>query len=277
MPRTPLPFSLPPFRGMTRRLILTIAIAYLGLKLTEIVNQQTGGLLENLLLFYPHNVVSPFFWTIFTYPFVNLELLPVLLACLSLWFFAAALEQERGPLWLAEYFVASTAGGALLLTAVSYAFFRNNTHGLDPGSHAFGVWPAVFAMLLAYGYFHPNEEISFNFLFRIRAKYLVAIYFFVYLAMTLSKEVPLHSALVICGGIAGYAFLRLSPRRGFRYAMSERWYGLRNAYYRRKRQQAAKKFTVYMKQQGRDVHFDASGHYVGDDERRDPKDKRWMN
>jgi hypothetical protein len=47
---------------------------------------------------------------------------------------------------------------------------------------------------------------------------------------------------------------------------SERYYGLRNSYYRWKRRRAAKKFEVYMRQHDRDVHFDEHGNYIPPDE-----------
>ena len=146
------------------------------------------------------------------------------------------------------------------------------------GSVGGGLWPAVLAVMLAYARFHPDEEISFNFLFRIRMKFLVAIYLLVYLAMALTSGGRFESLLTLCAAASGFVYLRFAPRRGLRFAGSEGLYGLRNAYYRQKRQRAAKKFTVYMRKQGKDVNLDASGKYVSlEDERKDPADKRWMN
>ena len=54
------------------------------------------------------------------------------------------------------------------------------------------------------------------------------------------------------------------------FAVSERWYALRNTYYRWKRRRAARKFEVYMRSQGRTVHFDGSGRQIDDDDK-----KRW--
>jgi hypothetical protein len=52
---------------------------------------------------------------------------------------------------------------------------------------------------------------------------------------------------------------------------------MRNSYYRYKRRRAARKFEVYMGKQGRKVHFDKDGRYLGPEEHKDPNDKRWMN
>jgi hypothetical protein len=87
------------------------------------------------------------------------------------------------------------------------------------------------------------------------------------------------AALQLAGGLAGYAFCRLAPRRGYAagFSISERFYALRNEFYRNKRRRAAKKFEVYMRSQNRDVHFDKDGRYVDPDTLHDKNDKRWMN
>ena len=73
------------------------------------------------------------------------------------------------------------------------------------------------------------------------------------------------------GALAGWFYIRMAPRRGFAFTLSERWYGLRNGYYRWKRRRAARKFEVYMRKQGRTVRFDGSGRRIDDDEDK----KRW--
>jgi hypothetical protein len=77
------------------------------------------------------------------------------------------------------------------------------------------------------------------------------------------------------GALAGFIYIKSAPRRGFAFATSERYFGLRNGYYRWKRKRAAKKFEVYMREQNRDVHFDKEGRYTGSE--KDPNDRRWMN
>ena len=71
--------------------------------------------------------------------------------------------------------------------------------------------------------------------------------------------------------------MRHAPRRGIAFAFTEKYFAIRNTYYRAKRRRAARKFEVYMGKQGRDVHFDKEGKFVDPDEKKDPNDKRWMN
>jgi hypothetical protein len=109
--------------------------------------------------------------------------------------------------------------------------------------------------------------------FRIRAKYLAAIYVLVSLYFMIRGDLTNIAALG--GMLAAYLYVKFAPRRGVFFSTSEWYFGLRNAYYRSKRRRAAKKFEVYMGKQGRDVRFDKEGRYIDPD--KDPNDKRWMN
>ena len=68
------------------------------------------------------------------------------------------------------------------------------------------------------------------------------------------------------GLLFGFLYLKLLPRRGLSYATSEKYFGLRNSYYRWKRKRAARKFEVYMKEHDRKVTFDEHGNYIPPDE-----------
>jgi hypothetical protein len=84
--------------------------------------------------------------------------------------------------------------------------------------------------------------------------------------------------LQLSGALCGFLYVKFAPRKGLAPGMSERYFGVRNGYYRWKRRRAARKFEVYMGKQGREVHFDKDGRYVDPDEaRKDPNDKKWMN
>jgi hypothetical protein len=111
----------------------------------------------------------------------------------------------------------------------------------------------------------------------IRAKYLVAIDILIALAVVFMDQGAFAALLELSGAFAGFLFLQYAPRRGLAFGFSERYFGLRNAYYRYKRRRAARKFQVYMGKQGRKVHFDSEGRYIDPDSTKDPNDKRWMN
>jgi hypothetical protein len=64
------------------------------------------------------------------------------------------------------------------------------------------------------------------------------------------------------------------------FIFSERFFGIRNSYYRWKRRRAARKFEVYMRQHDRDVKFDERGNYIppeGRDKKNGGSSSGWVN
>ncbi len=275
---SPIMLALPPFRGVTRRIILIALCTFFGFAILGLYSGDLAGTTANLLLLRPLLALHRQIWEFVTYPFLGLGLLSVLFALLSFWFFGSALEDERGPRWLSEYFLVTTIVGGLVASLLSLAT-RGHLEGLEPDSSvAAGMWPAVLALVVAYAVLHAEQELTFNFLFKIKAKYLAAIYVLFYLATALVGTARFGALVGVCNAGVGYAFLRWAPRRGLRVAMSERWFAVKNSYYRAKRRRAAKKFTVYMRKQGKDVSLDADGRYVDPEgKKRDLNDRRWMN
>jgi hypothetical protein len=90
------------------------------------------------------------------------------------------------------------------------------------------------------------EFMMFPLPFMIKAKYLVAVYMLIALAMLFSAQ-RAYAFSQLGGALAAWLYIKFAPRRGFATASSEGWFGLRNRYYRWKRRRAAKKFEVYMR------------------------------
>jgi membrane associated rhomboid family serine protease len=273
----PISLMLPPFRGVTRKLILICVVVYFGTAALGLVSALFQGLVINFFRLHPSEALHPQIWQLVTYPFVQDAFLNVLLSLLSLWFFATALEEDRGSRWLVEFFLVTTVVGGILAVLISLAA-GDRVEGLGPRVAAAGMWPFVLAVMVVYGKLHANERVNINFLFWIKAKYLAVIYVMFYVALELTSRDRFGALVALCNALVGYAFVVLAPRRGARAGLSEQWFGLRNAFYRAKRRRAAKKFTVYMRKQGKDVSLDEDGRYVDPDGTpRDPNDKRWMN
>ena len=273
----PITLALPAFRGVTRRIILIAVVAYFGQLVLGLFAPKLQALLLDQLMLHPDTLRHGAVWELISYPFMMDGFLSVLFALLSIWFFGSVLEDERGSGWFREYFLVATIGGGVLISLLAYAA---GTHvpGLDPSQRASGLWPAVLAIMLAYARFHANEEIRFNFIFKIKAKYLVGIYVLFYIAIALIGGDRFGALTTLCSALCGFAYLSCAPRQGLRFAVSERWFRVRNSYYRAKRLRAAKKFTVYMRKQGKDVNIDPNGRYIDPDGKpRDPNDRNWMN
>jgi membrane associated rhomboid family serine protease len=275
----PINLSLPAFRGVTRRLILIALVAFFIDLLLGMSLQQTEAFIANALMLHPDQALHGLLWQFVTYPFLGQGLLSVAFALISVWFFGSTLEDDRGSRWFSEFFLTATIGGGLLASLLAIAV-GSHVPGLNVATYirANGMYPFVLALVVAFAAFHAEEEINFNFIFKIKAKYLAAIYVLFYLGATLAGGDRFGTLTALCNALAGYAFIRFAARQGLRSSVSERWYGIRNAWLRAKRRRAAKKFTVYMKKQGKDVSLDSEGRYVDPSGKpRDPNDRNWMN
>jgi hypothetical protein len=129
----------------------------------------------------------------------------------------------------------------------------------------------IFGLLVAIGALYGDMEFLLFFTIGIKARYLVAVYALISIAMLFGQQ-RMYAFAQLGGALAGLLYIRLAPRRGVSFAFSEKWYALRNGFYRWKRRRAGRKFEVYMRSQGRTVRFDSQGRPLDDD----PDDtKRW--
>jgi len=275
MPRSsPMTMTFPPFAGATRKIVLANVSAFFGFALLGWVSPGAAGVLMQHLLLEPAAVMRGEVWQLLSYAFVNQGLLNVALGMLTLWFMGALLEGAYGARWVTELYFTSVVGGAVVASAITFT----HVFGLQPMVAAVGAWSGIFGVMVAIGVLFGEQEFLLMFVVRMKAKYMVAIYILISVAILLKYADAFGALLQLCGALCGYLYVKLAPRRGFAFGLSEGYFNLRNEYYRWKRRRAAKKFTVYMRKQNRDVHFDGEGRYIDpDDVPRDPNDKRWMN
>jgi membrane associated rhomboid family serine protease len=203
-------------------------------------------------------------WQIVTYAFIHTGIFEVLFNMLSLWFVGAYLEAVKGSKWLAEIYFLSVIGGGLIATALS---FTGMLH-LSPLESVGGASSGIFGLLAAFAVLFGDQQfLMFPLPIGIKAKYLVIIYILIAIASVFRGVDPLNYVTYLAGALLGFLYSKSAPRKGFAGATSEKYFGIRNDYYRWKRRQAAKKFEVYMSKQGRDVKFDKEGKYIDPDDR----------
>jgi len=275
MPRSsPLTMTFPPFAGMVRKLILANVAAFFGLLLLHWVSPGVSEFLLAHLLLEPLAVARGELWQLVSYSFLNSGILDMLFGMLTLWFTGSLLEGVFGSKWLAELFFTSVIGGAVLASAISFT----HIFGLTPVTAATGAWSGIFGMLVAIAMRFGDQEFLLWFLLRIKAKYMVAIYILIAVAILLKGGNAFGALLQLSGALCGFFYVQFAPRRGLAFGFTERYFGVRNEYYRWKRRRAARKFEVYMGKQGREVHFDKDGRYIDPDQaRKNPNDRSWMN
>jgi membrane associated rhomboid family serine protease len=267
--------TFPPFAGATRKLVLANLAAFFGLALMHWIAPGFEDALLGHLMLEPAAVVRGELWQPFTYAFLQGGILDILFGMLTLWFTGSLLEGAYGSRWLYELFFASTIGGALAASAISFT----HAFGLRPDVAAFGAWSGIFGLLVAIGLLFGEQEFLLWFVIRLKAKYMVTIYILIAVAILLKDRNAFGALLQLSGALCGFLYVKFAPRKGLAFGFSERYFSLRNGYYRWKRRRAARKFEVYMRKQNREVHFDKDGRYVDPDDlrTRNPKDKSWMN
>ena len=263
------PFSFPDFRGATRRLVLWNLAAYFVLLLASLAFPVRAGRAIDLLCFVPSAFLHGRIWQPFTYSFIHLGILGTLLELLSLWFLAGFLENLHSSTWVTGLYVASVLGTAVAATVL---YVASGTLGYPLAAFPlYGCVGGIFGLLVAIGALYGDMEFLLFFTIGIKARYMVAVYALITIAMLFGEQ-KMYAFAQLGGALAGLLYIRLAPRRGIHFAPSEYWYALRNRYYRWKRRHAARKFEVYMRSQGRTVRFDGRGKQIDDD--KDDK-KRW--
>ena len=264
------PFSFPEFRGATRTLVFVNLAAYFALALLQLIARDMAGGISGLLAFDPASFLHGFIWQPFTYSFVHVGLLCTLFELLSLWFLAGFLEQMHSSAWVNGLYAVSVVGTVLAATAI---YVCSGTLGYTlPLAPLFGCFGGIFGLLVAIGTLYGDTEFLLFFTIGIKARYMAAIYALISIAMLFGQQRG-YAFAQLGGALAGWLYIRMAPRRGISFLLSEKWYGLRNNYYRWKRRRAARKFEVYMKSQGRTVRFDGNGRQIDDNDHDDKK--RW--
>ena len=269
--------SFPPFTPWVKRIILACA----GVYLLRTILGLMAPVADNYFLAYfglsGVGVTHGMIWQLVTYSFLHGGLWHLLLNMLTLWMFGSQEEQDWGSRRFLEYYFFCVIGAALVTVGVAYTGF-----GMNPLTRTIGASGGIYGLLIAYGMLYVYRELFlFPIPILIKAKYLVAILIFIVLISTFQPAGGVANFAHLGGLFFGFLYLKLLPRRGLGYATSERYFGLRNSYYRWKRKRAAKKFEVYMrKQHDRKITFDEHGNYIPpeDDDKTDGGSKSgWVN
>jgi membrane associated rhomboid family serine protease len=265
------PFAFPEFRGATRRLVLWNLAAYFALALALLAAPATAVQLAHSFTFTPSLFLHGALWQPITYSLVHPTLLGTLFELLSLWFLAGFLESTHSAHWVTGLYSIAVLGTAAAETAI---YACSHPLGFAPPTIAlYGCFGGIFGLLAAIGALYGDTQFMlFPLPIGIKARYLVAVFALVAVAMLFGEQ-RIYAFAQLGGALAGLLYIRLAPRRGLSLGLSERWFALRNRYYRWKRRRAARKFEVYMRSQDRTIHVDGYGRPIDDD----PEDKKHWN
>jgi len=255
--------SFPPFTKWVKRLILACAAIFFVQVVLHALAPQVERYMVPLFGLVPAEVMQGWIWQLVTYSFLHASLGHLLVNMLTLWMFGSQEESDWGSARFLEFYFFCVVGAALVTMAVAYADW-----GLTPMTPTVGASGGIYGLLIAFGMLYGDREIFlFPFPFMIKAKYLVGILIFIVIIATFQPSQGGVANFAHLGGLLfGFLYIKFMPRRGAGYAASEKYFGLRNSYYRWKRRRAAKKFEVYMRKHDREVTFDDRGNYVPPDD-----------
>jgi len=265
-----LSLSFPPFTKAVKWLIIINAAVYLLLELLKAAVPNLGGALRLSLALIPAYVMRGWIFQLVTYSFVHAGVLHILFNMLGLWMFGAQLESDWGRKRFLEFYFFCVIGAALTTIAISYT----GVGGVSPETPTVGASGGVLGILMAFGVLYGDREIMlFPIPFSIRAKYFVAGVAFITLVEAISASGAGRGSNVayfahLGGLLFGFVYVKLLPKRGLAFGASERYFSVRNSYYRWKRRRAARKFEVFMRKQNRTVSgtFDENGNYIPPDD-----------
>jgi membrane associated rhomboid family serine protease len=253
--------SFPPFTKAVKWLLAINTAIFLLRELFGLTLPGVDGWIVDNLSLIPNQVVHGSIWQIVTYSFLHAGFWHWFGNMLGIWMFGSAFESSWGSHRFLELYSFGVIGAALTTVALAYTVFGK------PGTLTMGASGGVFAILIAFGIvFAENEIMIFPFPVMIKAKYFVAILIVIELAFAMGGGGNVAYVAHLGGLFFGFAYVKFLPRGLGRLGLSERYYGLRNGYYRWKRRRAARKFEVYMSKHDRKVTFDEHGNYVPPDD-----------
>src|SRR5208283_216681 len=252
MPRGTMSLSFPPFTRAVQQLLIANGVIFLVLALLGAFAPALAEVAQVLFQLRAINVVHGWLWQLVTYAFLHANVMHILFNMLALWMFGAQLEQDWGYSLFLQFYFFCVIGAALVTVAVSFTGLL----GVSSRTLTVGASGGIYGLLLAFGVLHGDSEVMlFPLPFLIKARYFVIgiICLALYGALSSAHGGGQSIAYMahLGGALFGYIFLKFVPRRGVGHATSERWFGLRNAYYRWKRKRAARKFEVYMRKHDR--------------------------
>ena len=255
--------GMPRFSGAVRSLVLINAAIFVAMLLLMAFQRGLADIVFQLGVLTPQGISNHWYWQFLTYGFLHQDPFNFLLSMLAIYFIGSSVEDRIGPRAFVELYLIAIVGSGVL----AYLF---SLTGLVQGA-VLGSGTAANAILMVfYLLFRDTPIFIFPLPIPIPTKYVVIFTAAVEGAYLLLTRSLFYAALLL-GLVVGFAWFRLLwHRKSLVGAVEDRFFGVRNAYYKWKRRRAGKKFEVYMRKYDKDRYFDQYGNY----REPDPKDKK---
>jgi len=247
----------PPLRGAVREIILASTAIYVFILLTWSFAHSVSQRVLDLGILDPGRVRAGDLWQFVTYAFMYIDPIQFVLSLLGIYFLGWAVEERIGYRRFYTLFFGSTILAGLAGFALS-AIPGHIAHG-----EAMGCGAAANAILMVFYLFNRGAPIMlFPIPIQIPVKWIVLFVAGIEAAYLLLSGFALYYWVLLFGLGAGYVWYELFLTRKSTTGISEKYFSLRNSYYRWKRRRAARKFEVYMRDHDRTVSFDEHGNYI---------------
>ncbi len=252
--------GLPPFRGAVRQIIITSVAIYVVILLLMSFAPAAGQRLLALGVLDPMYVRQGWVWQFVTYAFVYVDPLNFVFSLVGIYFLGSAVEERMGSAAFYRFFF-----GSIVLSGIA-GFALSLTQVIAQGP-ALGSGAVANGILMVFYLFNRGAPIMlFPIPIQIPVKWIVLFTAAIETAYLLLSHFALFYFILLLGLGVGYIWYQAFFTRGVSIGISERFYGMRNSYYRWKRRRAARKFEVYMRQHDQNVKFDEYGNYVPPEE-----------
>jgi membrane associated rhomboid family serine protease len=204
-------------------------------------NQTRLGSAFNPFWLVPRQILDSFtIWQFFTYLFLHDPhgFSHILFNMLALWMFGAELERQWGRKEFLKYYFICGVGAGLCVFFADWFFTGLTTRTI-------GASGAVYGLLLAFGVLFADRTVLYNFLFPMKAKYMVMIIGAIVFLSSLGAASNGVSHVAHLGGmVIGYVYIKRGSKMRIRIDFIE---SLNRRYQRWKIERAKRKFQVYLK------------------------------
>jgi len=197
------------------------------------------------------------------------------LSLLGIYFLGGAVESTIG---LSRFY--GLFFGSVILSGIAGFALSLLPGGVIGHGGAMGSGAAANAILMVFYLFNRGAPIMlFPIPIQIPVKWIVLFTAAIEVAYVLLSHFALFYCVLLLGLGAGYVWYSLFLTRRNTLQISERYFALRNSYYRWKRRRAARKFEVYMRDHNRTVTFDEHGNYIPpeEDKKNGGSKSGWVN
>jgi membrane associated rhomboid family serine protease len=187
-----------------------LLITYVGIfVLQNVVDQFMGGNIRGWFALIPNSTMHGMIWQLFTYSFLHVDVMHLVLNLMVLAFVGSDIEGVWGRKRFFMYY-----GFCILVAGIFYMLMQlvmwNPIYLSLPMMGASG---GIYGLLLAYGVLFPDREMLFMMIFPMKAKQFVALLAGIeFLQALFSGQGGLSAIAHLSGLLAGLLFLWLQAK-----------------------------------------------------------------